>query len=316
MNYRPLILLLGILLLSWSPRSIAAGDSVVVVNEVHYNPTNLALEYVEIHNQLWVNVDLSGWRFDGGITYEFAEGTVIPARGYMVVAKDPVALQTATGFAGAKGPFVGTLSNDGETLKLWNNNRALRTRPVPPPPPAANQLWSVDIQGDGVNAAGGQPAPTTFSGAEPVAGFGNVWNSFLVASYTGLASPSGTSTNPALANLKNSAGTTTTVGFDMTGMVSGFNNAVGAAGSNALNADYLFLAAGNAGSSITWKLTGIPTGQTYSMYFYGSAIRSVRINENGPNSVTRESLESLEERLDQFRDEMLARQGGGKTNYD
>ena len=277
MNYRPLILLLGILLLSWSPRSIAAGDSVVVVNEVHYNPTNLALEYVEIHNQLWVNVDLSGWRFDGGITYEFAEGTVIPARGYMVVAKDPVALQTATGFAGAKGPFVGTLSNDGETLKLWNNNRALRTRPVPPPPPAANQLWSVDIQGDGVNAAGGQPAPTTFSGAEPVAGFGNVWNSFLVASYTGLASPSGTSTNPALANLKNSAGTTTTVGFDMTGMVSGFNNAVGAAGSNALNADYLFLAAGNAGSSITWKLTGIPTGQTYSMYFYGSAIRSVRI---------------------------------------
>ena len=128
-----------------------------------------------------------------------------------------------------------------------------------------------------VKAAGGQPAPTTFSGAEPVAGFGNVWNSFLVASYTGLASPSGTSTNPALANLKKSAGTTTTVGFDMSGMVSGFNNAGGAAGSTALNADYLFLAAGNAGSSITWKLTGIPTGQTYSMYFYGSAIRSVRI---------------------------------------
>lgn len=62
-----------LLLAAVLPSANAAGDSVVVVNEVHYNPTNPALEYVEIHNQLWVNVDLSGWRFDGGITYEFAE---------------------------------------------------------------------------------------------------------------------------------------------------------------------------------------------------------------------------------------------------
>ncbi len=33
------------------------------------------------------------------ITFQFPEGTVIPARGYLVVAANPAALQAATGFA-------------------------------------------------------------------------------------------------------------------------------------------------------------------------------------------------------------------------
>ena len=263
-----------------SPFARAVGDSVVVVNEVHYNPTNPALEFVELHNQLSVNVDMSGWRFDGGITFAFAEGTVIPARGYLVVAKDPAALQTATGFAGAKGPFTGTLSNDGETLKLWNNNAALRTRPNPAPAPAAGEIWSVDIQGDGASGAFGQTPPTLMSGAEATSGFGNIWNALTVAGH------SGTTLNPSLAIVKDSTGANTSVAFSVTGTVSGWSSA-----GNALNADYMFLAAGNSASSVTWQLTGLNPAKTYSMWLYGSSSRTCRfkVDKNGNASIADET---------------------------
>ena len=268
-------LLLGLSIFALNPFA-RAGDSVVVVNEVHYNPTNPALEFVELHNQLSVNVDMSGWRFDGGVTFAFAEGTVIPARGYLVVAKDPAALQTATGFAGAKGPFVGTLSNDGETLKLWNNNAALRTRPNSAPAPAANEIWSVDIQGDGAGGAFGQVVPTLMSGVEAVSGFGNVWNALTIAGHPGVT------LNPSLAIVKDSTGANTSVAFSVTGTVSGFSNA-----GNALNADYMFLAAGGSAASVTWQLTGLNPAKTYSMWLYGSSSRTCRfkVDTNGNASI-------------------------------
>lgn len=253
----------------------ADGDSVVVINEIHYNPTtNAALEYVELRNQLYVNVDMSGWRFDGGIVFDFPEGTVVPARGYLVVAKDPAALQTATGFAGALGPFVGSLANDGEKLTLYNNGPGLRTRPGTQTQPPANELWSVDIQGNGAGGAFGQTVPVLMSGVEPVSGLGNVWNALTIAGH------SGTTVNPALATLVDSAGTATGVGFAITGTVSGFSTA-----GNSLTNDYLFLNAGNSAASITWRITGLDPAKTYGLWVYGSASRSIRIkadaNGNG-----------------------------------
>lgn len=106
------------------------GDSVITFSEIHYHPPGLTqdLEYVELHNQLSVNVDMSGWRLDGGIDFEFPEGTVIPKRGYLAVAKNPAALATATGAAGVLGPWTGNLSDGGETLRLYNNGNAQGTR--------------------------------------------------------------------------------------------------------------------------------------------------------------------------------------------
>ena len=48
-------------LLTWPVLSLA--DSVVVFNEVHYHPVEreAELEWVELHNQMAVDVDLSGW---------------------------------------------------------------------------------------------------------------------------------------------------------------------------------------------------------------------------------------------------------------
>ena len=275
MKIRPLLTLLATGLLACRA-ALGVGDSVVVVNELHYNPANAALEYVELHNQLSVNVDMSGWRFDGGITFQFPEGTVLPARGYLVVAANPAALQAATGFAGALGPFTGTLSNDGESLKLWNNNAALRTRPNPPPTPAAGEIWSVDIQGDGAGGAFGQVVPTLMSGVEAASGLGNVWNALTIAGH------SGTTVNPSLPVVKDSTGANTSVAFSITGTVSGFSTS-----GNALKNDYLFLAAGNSASSVTWQLTGLNPAKTYSLWLYGSASRSCRfkVDINGNASI-------------------------------
>jgi hypothetical protein len=98
-----------------------AADSVVVINEVQYHPTDPAEagEWVELHNQMAVNVDLSGWRLSGGLDYEFPANTVISGKGYLVVAKTPGMV------AGSIGPFVGTLNNAGDTIRLRNNSNRI-----------------------------------------------------------------------------------------------------------------------------------------------------------------------------------------------
>src|SRR6185503_12942366 len=100
------------------------ADSPVVFNEVMYHPlTNeLQLEWVELQNQLAVDMDLSHWRLEGGISFNFPEGTVIRAGEYLVVAAAPSTLSMATGFTNSLGPFIGRLSNAGEELRLRNNN--------------------------------------------------------------------------------------------------------------------------------------------------------------------------------------------------
>jgi hypothetical protein len=68
----------------------ARADSVVVFNEVMYHPAanEAAFEWVELHNQMAVDVDLGGWSVRGGIDYFFPEGTVISGGGYLVVDKN------------------------------------------------------------------------------------------------------------------------------------------------------------------------------------------------------------------------------------
>src|SRR5436190_14026447 len=102
-------------------------DSTVVLNEIMYHPaaSEPALEWVELHNQMAVDMDLSGWSLQGGIGFDFPPGTVLAGDGYLVVATDPAALQAASGYAGALGPLVGRLDNGGETLELRNNNDRL-----------------------------------------------------------------------------------------------------------------------------------------------------------------------------------------------
>ena len=110
------------------PRALLAGltlgDSVVTFNEVMYNPAadDAGGEWIELHNQLSVDVDLSNWRLSEGVDFTFQSGTTIEAGEYLVIAKDPVAFESATGISDVLGGFTGSLSNGGETIHLLDHN--------------------------------------------------------------------------------------------------------------------------------------------------------------------------------------------------
>lgn len=106
----------------------AAADCVVVFNEIMYHPTGPdsvtqeAREWIELRNQMAVDIDMSRWSLAGGLSYTFPANTILPAGGRVVIAANPSALQSATGYAGALGPWTGKLDNGGEAIELRNNN--------------------------------------------------------------------------------------------------------------------------------------------------------------------------------------------------
>src|SRR3989442_108782 len=104
-----------------------AADSIVVFNEIHYHPTTneAANEWIELHNQMAIDVDLSTWAITGSIGFSFAEGTIIPAGGYLVIASDPAALQAGAGITNVLGPFTGRLNNSSGVLRLVDRNNRL-----------------------------------------------------------------------------------------------------------------------------------------------------------------------------------------------
>jgi hypothetical protein len=123
-------------------------DSTVVINEVMYNPggEDERLEFIELHNQQGVDMDISGWGFDRGVTYTFPAGTILRRGGYLVVAADPAALADA-GVSGAVGPYLGSLANSGETLTLINNsNRVMDELDY-----TDDQPWPIAADGSGVS---------------------------------------------------------------------------------------------------------------------------------------------------------------------
>src|SRR5262245_49650810 len=160
-----------------------AADSVVVFNEVHYHPaTNEAVsEWVELHNQMAIDIDLSAWRITGDIAFTFAEGTIITGGGYLVVASEPNALRTLAGITNLVGPFTGRLNNGNGTLRLRDRNDRLMDEldyrdggkwPVAPDgsgvtlakrdrntPSAAPENWTSSVRAGGTPGALNFPEP-------------------------------------------------------------------------------------------------------------------------------------------------------------
>ena len=213
-------------------------DSTVVFNEIMYHPAeSTEVEWVELHNQNAVDMDLSGWRIDGGIKFDFAEGTIIPGQGFAIVASDPDRMGELDESVKVLGPFEGRLSNGGEQLRLLNNIDSFVTRVDSGDVDLPDAYWSVDLQGVGGVIANRNPP--VMSGPDAAQGLGNVWNEAAVAGHTG------TSVDPVFANLVDHAGVATDVAFSIQGTVSGWANANG----DALVDDYLFVNAGHADAS-------------------------------------------------------------------
>jgi hypothetical protein len=67
------------------------ADSTVVFNEIMYHPAvdEPSFEWIELHNQMSVNMDLSNWSLGAGWEFRFPEGTILRGGGYLVVALNP-----------------------------------------------------------------------------------------------------------------------------------------------------------------------------------------------------------------------------------
>ena len=101
--------------------ALASPDSVVVFNEIHYHPSAPAEEgageWIELHNQMGIITEVSGWQLADGVEFTIPEGTIIPPKGYLVIYSTPG--------EGQLGPFTGSLSNSGERLQLRNQSDRL-----------------------------------------------------------------------------------------------------------------------------------------------------------------------------------------------
>lgn len=134
-------------------KKVTAQTPQLIISEIMYNPPENgtdSLEYIEIYNNENTVVNLSGIEFDQGITHSFPN-IEIPAQTYFVVAKDSVAFQNTFGTFAFQWQS-GTLSNNGETLELIDENGnsidLVTYQDTPPTDGLGASLVLCDLQSD------------------------------------------------------------------------------------------------------------------------------------------------------------------------
>ncbi len=114
--------------------TVPADATNLVISEIHYRPANPTLaeeiavstdrddyEFIELLNTANQPIDLSGVYFDEGISFYFAENTIIESGGRIVLVKNLAAFTARYGALGEgmiAGEYSGRLSNDGEQILL------------------------------------------------------------------------------------------------------------------------------------------------------------------------------------------------------
>ncbi|MGI8601632.1 MAG: lamin tail domain-containing protein [Verrucomicrobiales bacterium] len=122
--------------MSYSPRLRAAcglflayclgtsASAAPFINEIMFRPAGLpenpSHEFIDLHNPDEAAVNLTGWRFDQGVTFTFP-AVSIPAGGYLVVASKLAPFQAKyPGVTNVVGGWSGSLSNSAEGVRLVN----------------------------------------------------------------------------------------------------------------------------------------------------------------------------------------------------
>ena len=129
----------------FSPDTVPASAENLVISEIHYHPGEPATaaeilvstdrddyEFLELTNVGATSIDLTGVRFTLGITFSFADNTIIPSGGRIVLVKNRAAfearypglsatIEIATDVLGHDF-FDGRLDNSGERLTLLDTN--------------------------------------------------------------------------------------------------------------------------------------------------------------------------------------------------
>ncbi|MCB0036885.1 MAG: CotH kinase family protein, partial [Anaerolineales bacterium] len=98
--------------------------SPVVINEIHYHPTDLQgadEEYIELFNTSTTDtIDLTNYSFTNGITYTFPAAVTLPPQSYLLLTHP-----NSVAYGAAACPVYkwssGRLSNDGEIVELSNH---------------------------------------------------------------------------------------------------------------------------------------------------------------------------------------------------
>ncbi len=175
------------------PPGPSTRRSGLTITEIMYHPAErpdgLSTEFVEIFNSNPISEDLSGYRLSGDIDYTFPSGTVIPAGGYLLVARNPGEFQTASGFSGALGPYLGNLPNDDGRVRLRHKNGEILVEvnyesklpwPVAPDGTGASLVLRRPSYGEGEVRAWDA---STFKGGSPGAMDGvllDAWNNVVI----------------------------------------------------------------------------------------------------------------------------------------
>ena len=185
--------------------NIFAISDAVVINEIMYEHMPVYAvnsvspdpeEWVELYNRSESLVSLEGWNLKGGADFLFPAGTSIPAGGYLVVAKNKLALAAKYPGITIVGDWSGGLSNKGDTVRL--NDAAGNTVNVVQY--FGSGRWDARASGGGSSLELLHPQ---MDNRQPEAWMGSDESSkaaWQTISYSGLATPTPGAADPTLYN--------------------------------------------------------------------------------------------------------------------
>lgn len=99
-----------------------SGEASIMFSGIFYNPKNddSKTEFLTIYNPGPVTLDISGCKITEGIDFTFPEGTLLEAGESYIISKYPDVALTGDSWGNHAHWEAGSLSNEGEPLKLEN----------------------------------------------------------------------------------------------------------------------------------------------------------------------------------------------------